>query len=146
MTALRIKRLTATATIPTRGSPQAIGLDLYADEQFTIGSGCRHLYATGIAVAVPPGFYARVAPRSGMAHKAGIDVLAGVIDADYRGPVGVILLNTGISEFNVNPGDRIAQLILERADILPVLEVDDLDATERGAGGFGSTDTETHNG
>jgi dUTP pyrophosphatase len=142
MTHLRIKRLTPTAILPTRGSPGAIGLDLYFDDPFRpleISPGNRAICKTGIAIAIPPGFYGRIAPRSGLAANKGIDVLAGVIDADYRGEICVVLLNTGDGYFTLTHGDRIAQLILERADIMPVVEVDDLDATERGAGGFGSS-------
>ena len=142
---LRVKRLTPTAKLPTRGSAQAIGLDLYADVTEARGAieirpGYRALVSTGIAIALPPGYYGRVAPRSGLALKQGIDVMAGVIDEDYRGEIHALLLNTNQWEtFWVKPGDRIAQLILERADIMPVVEVDDLDATVRGANGYGST-------
>jgi len=142
---LRVKRLTPTAKLPTRGSAQAIGLDLYADVTEARGAieirpGYRALVSTGIAIALPPGYYGRVAPRSGLALKQGIDVMAGVIDEDYRGEIHALLLNTNQWEtFWVKPGDRIAQLILERADIMPVVEVDDLDATARGANGYGST-------
>jgi len=142
---LRVKRLTPTAKLPTRGSAQAIGLDLYADVTEARGAieirpGYRALVSTGIAIALPPGYYGRVAPRSGLALKQGIDVMAGVIDEDYRGEIHALLLNTNQWEtFWVKPGDRIAQLILERADIMPVVEVDELDATVRGANGYGST-------
>ena len=142
---LRVKRLTPTAKLPTRGSAQAIGLDLYADVTEARGAieirpGYRALVSTGIVIALPPGYYGRVAPRSGLALKQGIDVMAGVIDEDYRGEIHALLLNTNQWEtFWVKPGDRIAQLILERADIMPVVEVDDLDATVRGANGYGST-------
>jgi dUTP pyrophosphatase len=142
---LRVKRLTPTAKLPTRGSAQAIGLDLYADVTEARGAieirpGYRALVSTGIAIALPPGYDGRVAPRSGLALKQGIDVMAGVIDEDYRGEIHALLLNTNQWEtFWVKPGDRIAQLILERADIMPVVEVDGLDATVRGANGYGST-------
>jgi len=92
-----------------------------------------------ISIAVPEGTYGRVAPRSGLASKHSIDTGAGVIDADYRGPVMVLLYNFSDDDFTVNPGDRIAQLILEEVRMAPILEVDDLEATARGAGGFGST-------
>ena len=88
---------------------------------------------------MPPLTYGRVAPRSGLAYKKGIDVGAGVIDEDYRGEVGVILFNFGEEDFEVAPGDRIAQLILEKISMVGLKEVDDLDQTDRGAGGFGST-------
>lgn len=100
------------------------------------------LIKTDLAIACPPGTYGRVAPRSGLAWKNSIDVGAGVIDADYRGNVGVILFNFSDDAFAVKKGDRIAQLILEKivmADVEEVPEGGDLDATARGAGGFGST-------
>lgn len=142
---LPVKRLTTTSILPTRGSDQAIGLDLYADVEaygrsaIRINAGCRFAVSVGIAVAIPHGFYGRVAPRSGLAAKQGIDVLAGVIDEDYRGEMFVLLLNTSQTIFMVNHGDRIGQLILERAAIMPVIEVGELPDTARGTGGFGST-------
>lgn len=105
----------------------------------TISPKGKTLVATDISLAIPEGHYGRVAPRSGLAHKHFIDVGAGVIDADYRGPLGVILFNFGDVEFVIKKGDRIAQLILEKISILPVEDVEELDETNRGAGGFGST-------
>lgn len=96
---------------------------------------------TDLAVEVPAGCYGRVAPRSGLAAKHHIDVGAGVIDEDYRGNVGVVLFNHGAEPFVVQRGDRIAQLICERCVLPELLEVDSLDETQRGAGGFGSTGT-----
>lgn len=143
---LPIKRLAPSAILPTYGSAFAAGMDLHAllpvelpDQGLTIAPGERKLIQTGISVAIPAGWYGRVAPRSGLAYKHGIDVLAGVIDSDYRGEIGVILLNTGSEAFVVRHGDRIAQLVIERAPQASLVEVDDLPATDRGAGGFGST-------
>lgn len=142
---IRIKKLNEFATAPSYGSTGAAGLDLsanFADAEvsaYLLKSGERKLFKTGIAISIPLGHYARVAPRSGLAFKSGIDVLAGVIDEDYRGEVGVILINLGSSDFVVSHGDRIAQLIIEQyTPCLPVI-VYDLDDTNRGAGGFGST-------
>lgn len=92
-----------------------------------------------ISIAVPAGTYGRVAPRSGLASKHGIDTGAGVIDADYRGPVKVLLFNFGEKEFEINEGDRVAQLIVERIYTPEVVVVEELEETVRGAGGFGST-------
>ena len=143
---LRVKRLRPDAILPTRGTEHSIGLDLYAAPNpdsygdYDIPMGKRARISTGIAVAIPSGYYGRVAPRSGLALKVGIDVMAGVIDPDYTGEVQVLLLNTDMHRtFKVKPGDRIAQLILERADMLPVEEVDELDDTARGGNGYGST-------
>ena len=130
--------------MPTRGSPLSAGLDLHAACNMTIKSKERGLVATDLSVACPPGTYARVAPRSGLALKKGIDVGAGVIDADYRGPVGVILFNFGDMDFEVKEGDRIAQLILEKIVVPEIEEVESLEATERGEGGFGSTGVESN--
>jgi dUTP pyrophosphatase len=136
---LQIKKLSDQATIPTPGSDLAAGLDLSSAQTLTIPQGGRALVATDLSVACPPGTYARIAPRSGLALKHGIDVGAGVIDADYRGPVGVILFNWGDKEFEIQQGDRIAQLILEQIVIPDIQVVDELCVTERGEGGFGST-------
>lgn len=99
----------------------------------------KELVKTDLSIAIPLGTYARVAPRSGLAWKKFIDVGAGVVDYDYRGNVGVILFNHGDEDFEVKKGDRVAQLILEQILTPEVVECDDLEATERGAGGFGST-------
>ena len=136
---LAVKKLRPDALVPTRGSEQAIGLDLYAVDKQLLPVGGVLKVPTGIAVAIPKGHYGRVAPRSGLAAKHGIDVLAGVIDADYRGEIVVILVNHGREPVWVEPGMRVAQLILERASIMPVEEVGNLDDTARGIGGFGST-------
>ena len=105
----------------------------------TVPAHGRAIVPTGLALAAPPGTYARVAPRSGLAVKHFIDTGAGVVDEDYRGEVGVVLFNHGGDAFEVRRGDRVAQLILERIVTPEVEEVDDLDATARGAGGYGST-------
>ncbi len=94
---------------------------------------------TDLSVACPRGTYARIAPRSGLAVKNFIDVGAGVVDEDYRGPVGVVLFNFSDVDFQIKQGDRIAQMILEKIHTPQVVEVDDLEDTSRGAGGFGST-------
>jgi len=99
----------------------------------------RAIVPPDLSVALPPGVYGRVAPRSGLAVKKGIACGAGVIDGDYRGAVGVVLFNHGAEDFAVTRGDRVAQLVLERIATPAVVEVDSLDDTERGAGGFGST-------
>ena len=136
---LRIQKLSDKAIVPTRGSEWSAGLDLYAAETKTIAPGARAVVKTDISIACPKGTYGRIAPRSGLTVKHGIDVGAGVVDADYRGPVGVVLFNLGQKEFQIQPGDRIAQLVLEKIVMAPIEVVDDLEATERGTGGFGST-------
>src|SRR6056300_774589 len=111
---IQIKKLSENALIPTQGSNYAAGYDLYAAESGQVESECRRLIKTNIAISIPEGYYGRIAPRSGLAYKNGIDVMAGVIDADYRGDIGVILYNTGDRPFHFQEKDRIAQLIIEK--------------------------------
>lgn len=136
---LLVKTLHPAAKIPRRESQGAAGYDLSSAVDVTIPPGGRAVVPTGIAIAVPEGTYGRVAPRSGLAAKHGIDVLAGVIDEDYRGEVGAILLNTSSTAFSIAAGDRIAQLVLEKIETPLVSVVTDLGFTARGGGGFGST-------
>ena len=139
-TVLRFKQLDARAVLPKRGSALAAGLDLFSIEDVELPPKQRAMVRTGLAVAIPPGFYGRVAPRSGLAAKNGLDVLAGVIDSDYRGEICCILYNTGDDVIELASGSKICQLILEKI-ITPEAEwVIDLEETARGAGGFGSTD------
>jgi dUTP pyrophosphatase len=136
---LRVKKLSEHATIPVRGSDGAAGYDLSAAYDCVVKAKSKELVKTDLSIAIPKNTYARIAPRSGLAYKKFIDVLAGVVDYDYRGNVGVILANFGDEDFEVKKGDRIAQMILERITTPECVEVEDLEATERGAGGFGST-------
>lgn len=137
--ALLIKKLVTAATIPTRGSAFAAGYDLYAAAPITLKSKSKGLISTGLAIAVPPGTYGRVAPRSGLASKHFLDTGAGVIDADYRGEVKVLMFNFSDVDYEVKQGERVAQLVLERIVTPEVLEVQELEESVRGAGGFGST-------
>jgi dUTP pyrophosphatase len=139
MSTIAVKKLRFDAIIPTRGSKDAAGLDLYAVDYITIPAGGRVLVPTGISISIPKNTYFRIAPRSGLAYKSGIDVLAGVIDSDYRGEIKVLLINLSKDVFSIARGDRIAQGILELIDIPEVIEVESLDDTDRGSGGFGST-------
>ncbi|MDT7807429.1 MAG: dUTP pyrophosphatase [Acidobacteriota bacterium] len=136
---LRFKRLHPAARLPTRGSAQAAGLDLCAVEHVTIEVGGRAAVRTGLAVEIPAGFYGRIAPRSGLAVRHGLDVLAGVIDPDYRGEILCALVNHGEEPFEVEPGARIAQLVIVPVATPAPTWAEDLEETERGAGGFGST-------
>lgn len=138
------KRLSSTAIIPTKGSPGAAGFDLYADEDVCFGpiysgESPHALVSTGISVQIPRGWYGRIAPRSGLAVKYGMDVLAGVIDSDYTGEIKVILHCTKNLLVNLKKGERIAQLIIEKCGEWNIMEVSELENTERGDGGFGST-------
>ncbi|XP_015884627.3 deoxyuridine 5'-triphosphate nucleotidohydrolase-like [Ziziphus jujuba] len=135
----RVKLLSDKAVVPSRGSPLSAGYDLSSAAEIKVPARGKALVPTDLSIAVPEGTYARIAPRSGLAWKHTIDVGAGVIDADYRGPVGVILFNHSDVDFEVKVGDRVAQLIIEKIITPEVMEVEDLDSTVRGSGGFGST-------
>ena len=139
---LRVARLREDAVLPTRAHEGDAGLDLYACEPAHIGPGERWSVGTGIAVEIPDGHAGLVLPRSGLAREHGIAIVnaPGLIDSGYRGEVSVLLLNTDPAEtFRVQPGDRIAQMVV--APIAPVepLEAIELSDTARGAGGFGSS-------
>ncbi|KAI8836783.1 dUTPase-like protein [Chytriomyces cf. hyalinus JEL632] len=136
---LQVKLLSSKGRLPARGSVGAAGYDLFSAKDVTIPANGRAIVPTDISIAVPFGTYGRVAPRSGLAVKHFLDVGAGVIDADYRGPVGVVLFNFGTADFQVKEGDRVAQLILEKIETAQIDHVQELDETVRGAGGFGST-------
>jgi dUTP pyrophosphatase len=134
----KVKKCVDDAVIPTRGSENAAGYDLYSNENCVIQPATRKLVSTGISISISNDCYGRVAPRSGLSVK-GIDVGAGVIDSDYRGLIKVLLINNSDSEVSINKNDRIAQLILEKIYTPEVEVVDDLDNTDRGENGFGST-------
>jgi dUTP pyrophosphatase len=136
---MKVKILSEHAILPTRGSVSSAGLDLYAAHDAIVYARGRELVRTDIAISVPQGTYGRIAPRSGLAYKHGIDVGAGVIDEDYTGNVGVILFNHSETNFTVSKGDRIAQLIIEKIEYVDVVHVRDLSSTDRGTNGFGST-------
>lgn len=137
---IQIKKLSDKAKIPTQGSKYAAGYDLYAAEEVLVNTIGRKLVKTNISISIPEGYYGRIAPRSGLAYKNGIDVLAGVIDSDYRGDIGVILFNTDHNlDFEVNVGDRIAQIIIEKCHSVNWETVETLNATVRSEGGFGSS-------
>jgi dUTP pyrophosphatase len=130
-------------SLPNYESVNAAGMDIRAAvaEPITLKPGERTLIPTGLQMALPTGYEAQIRPRSGLAIKKGITMLnsPGTIDADYRGEVKVIAINHGEEDFVVNHGDRIAQMVIAPVTQLPLLEVDELDETDRGEGGFGST-------
>ena len=138
-TILRFKKLTANAATPIRGSRHAAGFDLFSAETKEVVAHGHSIVNTDITVMLPQGTYGRVAPRSGLAAKYFIDIGAGVIDADYRGNVGVVIFNHLNKPFLVNKGDRIAQLIIEKISTPKLVEVEQLEKTERGTNGYGST-------
>jgi len=136
---LSFKRLDPAATLPTRGSSQAAGLDIFSIEAVVIEPKQRSLVRTGLAVAIPEGYYGRVAPRSGLAVQKGLDVLAGVIDSDYRGEVRCLLYNAGDEAIGLPAQTKICQLIIEKIIRPSAVWSDEISDTDRGSGGFGST-------
>ncbi|WP_397591642.1 dUTP diphosphatase [Sphingorhabdus sp.] len=140
---IRVKRLDhgADLPMPAYATAGAAGMDICAAESLTLCAGKRHAVATGFAFAIPDGYEVQVRPRSGLALKHGITCLntPGTIDSDYRGEVKVILANLGEEDFVINTGDRIAQIVVAPVTQGIMVEVDALDDTDRGTGGFGST-------
>lgn len=127
--------------LPAYASDGAAGMDVVAAEDVTLAPGGRHAVATGFALAVPPGYEVQVRPRSGLALKHGISLpnTPGTIDSDYRGELKIIMINLGAEPFAVARGDRVAQLVVAPVQPARFVEVETLDETIRGAGGFGST-------
>lgn len=138
---IEIKKLNEYAVIPQYATDLSAGVDLCSTENLTIPPLGRALIHTGLSIALPAGYEAQVRPRSGLALKKGITVLntPGTIDADYRGEIGVILINHGTEWFDIKIGDRIAQMVIAKHERAEFEEVDELGRTERGIGGFGST-------
>jgi dUTP pyrophosphatase len=138
---IRVKRLPhgEGLPLPAYGSDHAVGLDVVAAESLTLAPGARHAVATGIALAIPHGYEVQVRSRSGTAVRNGITCLTGTIDSDYRGELKVVLVNLGAEPFAIARGERIAQLVPAPVLRAAFAEVDELDETARGIGGFGST-------
>ncbi|HEY7806164.1 MAG TPA: dUTP diphosphatase [Croceibacterium sp.] len=141
--AVQVKRLPhgEGLDLPRYATAGAAGMDVLSAEDVTLAPSARHAVASGLSVAIPPGYEIQVRPRSGLALKHGISVpnTPGTIDSDYRGELKVILINHSSEPFEIHRGDRIAQLVLAPVTLAEWEEVAELDATERGAGGFGST-------
>lgn len=140
---IQIKKLRPQAKLPEYMTALAAGMDICAnlDDALVLESGQRCLVPTGLACAIPPGYEIQVRPRSGLAIRHGIALVnsPGTIDADYRGEVSIILINHGLESFTINPGDRIAQLVVAPVCQADLVEVPELSETERGSGGFGHT-------
>ncbi len=141
--AVEVKRLAhgQGLDLPHYATDGAAGMDIVSAEDVTIAPGARHAVVTGLSVAIPQGYEIQVRPRSGLAFKHGITVpnTPGTIDSDYRGELKVLLINHGSEDFAIARGDRVAQLVVAAVTQGAWVEVDELDATARGAGGFGST-------
>lgn len=146
MKTLKIKKVRENAKLPTRGTPGSAGLDLYAciDAPLTLAGGETALIPTGIAIGIDDIHYAAfIHSRSGLAIKHGIGLLnsVGVIDSDYRGEICVGVINQIAEPYTIQPFERIAQMVIKPVEVPEIVECDDLDETDRGAGGFGSTGT-----
>lgn len=138
---IKLKQLNPLGIVPTRGSADAAGWDLYAAHEAWISAGDTSLVATGWAMQIPQGYCVKIYARSGLASRNGIRPAncVGIIDADYRGEILVALHNDGPESYTVRAGDRIAQFMLERVEPCALMVVSELDDTARGEGGFGST-------
>jgi dUTP pyrophosphatase len=137
---IKIRRRHEEAIVPTKGTTGAAGYDLYAPHDFEIAPGQRRVIDIGIEIEIPTGVVGMIKSRSGMAIHSGIDVAAGVVDSDYRGSIGVVLCNNGNAWLTIKSGDRIAQILFLLCFAGDLVEADRLSATDRGEGGFGSTD------
>jgi len=134
----RVKKLSADAVLPTKDDPADAGIDLYANESYTLQPGERHVFKTGISTEFPEGYVALLWDRSGLGSK-GIHRLAGVIDAGYRGEWGVVLLNTTDEPYEVKKGDKVIQAVLQKFEPTQIEEVTELTETARAEAGFGSS-------
>lgn len=139
---VRVKKLHPDAVVPSRAHADDAGVDLSSIEDVVLAPGQRALVGTGIAIALPEATVGLVHPRSGLAFKKGLSIVnaPGTIDAGYRGEVKICLINLDPdNDIEIAKGDRIAQLVVQKVELSPMVEVDELDETERGAGGHGST-------
>ncbi|MDO8627131.1 MAG: dUTP diphosphatase [Candidatus Diapherotrites archaeon] len=146
MTFLRVKKLVQEAIVPHYVHPGDSGMDLYSVEEAVLLPGERKLVSTGLSIAVEKGFEAQVRPKSGLAANFGITVLntPGTIDSGYRGEVKVILFNSSKQEYKISKASKIAQLVIAKVEEAKIQEVEELDETVRGEGGFGSTGLKKH--
>ena len=136
---IQVKLLNPEATLPTKTNPTDAGFDLYSTVDADILPGQRKLLPTGVSMAIPSGYYGRIADRSGNAFSLGLHVLAGVVDSHYRAEVKVLLVNLSDVPVEIKRGHRIAQIIITSISNLPLTQVDELDSTDRGTSGFGSS-------
>ena len=141
MVSVKVKKLGENAVVPRYAHEGDAGMDVCSVENCVLKSGERRLVSTGLAFEIPVGYELQVRPRSGLALKKGISLVnsPGTLDAGYRGELGVILINHGDEDFEIRVGDRIAQVVLNKFEVMDVEEVGELGGSERGEGGFGST-------
>ena len=143
MVKVKIKKIKEDAIVPKYAHEGDAGVDLYSAEEYLLKAGERVLVSTGIKIAVPMGFEAQVRPKSGLALKHGVSVCntPGTVDSGYRGEVGVIAINHGNEDFKIDKGKKIAQMVIKKVEAAEFEEVDELEESARGEGGFGSTGT-----
>ncbi len=139
MVKIRVKKLNPEAKVPYYELENSAGLELSSTNHVCLEQGQRMLIKTGVAIEIPEGYVGLVWPRSGLSVKKGTDILAGVIDSSYRGEIGVVLLNTGYDDLVIQPGERVAQLLIQPIVNAEVEEVEELSDSVRGENGFGST-------
>lgn len=137
---IKVKKLHELAIIPKRNTSTDAGADLYSVQNITIPPQSRAIVSTGVSIEIPEGFYGRIAPRSGLAVKHGIDILAGVCDSSYRGEIKIVIINTDKeNDFDITYGDKIAQIIIEQHFNFNFIESEELSESIRGDNGFGSS-------
>ena len=139
MISIKYKRIHPDAKIPSYAHEGDAGMDLYSVEDYVLKPGEKIIVKTGIATEMPEGYFGSIRDRSGLAARYAIHVLAGVIDCNYRGEIGVVIINLGKEEFSISKGDRIAQVLIQTVEHVNILEVNELSETSRGKDGFGST-------
>jgi len=136
---LKIKKIKKEARLPEYAHKNDAGMDLFSAESFVLSPGERKICSTGVAMAIPAGYVGLIWDKSGIASKKGIKTMGGVIDCNYRGEVGVILQNLSEEKYEVKTGDKVAQMLIQKVECPMLEEVNKLEDTERGEGGFGST-------
>jgi dUTP pyrophosphatase len=136
---IRVKKLDATAILPSYAHPQDAGMDFYANATLVLQPGEHQAIPTGISMAIPPGFVGLIWDKSGLAAKHGLKTMAGVIDSGYRGEIKIVVKNLSNREYSIESGKKIAQMLIQPITQKSIVEVATLDDTSRGSGGFGST-------
>jgi len=136
---IKIKKLVGDAVVPKYANPGDAGMDFFANEEVIIKPNQRKLVNTGISMAIPLGYVGLIWDKSGIASKHGIKTMAGVIDSSYRGEIKILLHNLSAEEFKIEKGTKIAQMLIQPVEQKEIIEVESLDETKRGTGGFGSS-------
>lgn len=136
---IKIKKLSPEAVIPSYANPGDAGMDFYANEMVKLGPGERRAISTGISLAIPPGYVGLIWDKSGISSKSGLKVMGGVVDSGYRGEIKIIMVNLSPEPCVIEKGKKLAQMLIQPVERRKIIEVEELDDTKRGSGGFGST-------